>query len=703
MKLDPANILRLLKSHTSGLSAKEMLQHLGQKQKRKAQLRKLLRHMAKEGWVVKDNNRYLLTKQGQAAFVPFSEAQERQTNKPQPRPHRQNQGFFKASTLSLIERGSAEELKIAEGTEHDFLTGDLLGFDREETGAVVSRFFERSIEQLLGRLRFEDETLYFDPLSANFPRGFRAGGLKPEAKLDGQKAMAKVTSYPDARVMIQGLVSENEADPAAYRSILAQNNIFEPFPKGALAQAKSYGAEPRLDADRADLRHLAFVTIDGADAKDFDDAVYGEETEAGQFRLFVSIADVGQYVTYRSDLDKEAAKRGTSVYLPGTVVPMLPEELSNGLCSLNPEVNRLTLTAEMLLDEEGKPLDFKVYESVIKSHARLTYGEVDQFFESGELDREPKLKELLTLYRKWAQVLRQKRQKRGAINFSLPEAVFDFSDSGEVLGIHQTFQTEAQKLIEQFMLEANENVGQFCQKKNLPILWRNHPPPLPAKQEQLREILWNLNIKVPFLHRGKDYNQVLDQAQDSTAKVFVENALLRSMSLATYGEEREGHFGLAATHYLHFTSPIRRYPDLVVHRAIKAYLAGQRPPGLTRFLGAQTSERERMAKLAERDAVKLKRMTFMARHIGQDYLARITGLNRAGIFCEIAEPYVEGFIPYRGLIDDDYRVDDDNLKALGRRTKRILAMGQPLVVMLTGLQVDYKSLNFAWIAWADRK
>ncbi|MDT8446786.1 MAG: VacB/RNase II family 3'-5' exoribonuclease [bacterium] len=702
MKLDPANLFRLLKNHPGGLNSKEILTQMGQKQKMKAQLRKILRHMAQEGWVFKDNSRYQLTDQGKEASGAFAAASEKKREKEKPTAKRRIQeAFFKAQGSYLLARGTGQRLELAPSSEREFLTGDLVGFEETPQGAKINRFIERSIEQIKGRLRFEGEQLFFDPLSADFPKGFKASGLKPTEKLDGQKAMGKVLAFPDARVRIEGLISKDENDKAAYRSIQIQNQIPFEFPQAVVEQARSFGTEPSPSPNRTDLRDLPIVTIDGADAKDFDDAICGEETPDGDFRLWVSIADVAEYVTLKSDLDKEAAQRGTSVYMPGTVVPMLPEELSNGLCSLNPEVNRLTLTAEMLLGPKGEVKDCKIYESTIKSRARLTYGEVDQLFETGSWDKDAVLTEKLMLYRKWALILRGKREKRGAIAFSLPEAVFDFAPTGEVTGIHQSFQSEAQKLIEQFMLEANENVGHFCEKQKLPILWRNHPPPLPAKQELLKSLLWNLNIRVPFLQRGKDYNEVLAQAHDNPNRIFVENALLRSMSLANYGAKREGHFGLAATHYLHFTSPIRRYPDLVVHRALKAHLAGEKPPALARFLGETTSERERLAKQAERDGVKLKRMVYMSGFIGQDYKARITGLNRAGIYCEVAEPYVEGFIPFKGLVDDHYDWDDQIQRALGKRSHRSLAIGQELQVLLTGLQLDYKSLNFAWIAWID--
>ncbi len=696
MKLEIGNLLLLLKTKPAGLNPKEFLELMEQKQKRKAHLRKLLKAMSQEGLIFKDNSRYKLTDKGKAAFVPASPKNEESPRTKKLRSEGGKVGFFQ-NPACLLEVGTGSKINLAPDSEREFLPGDLLGFEKVESGlARVTKFVDRKVEILLGRLRLAEEEMLFDPVSESYPKGFVLRGLKRDEKMAGKKALCRVAAYPGPRATLKGLVKEN--DQAAYQEILEANQIEPVFPKAVLEEAKSFGTEVVIGSGRVDLRSKAFVTIDGADAKDFDDAVYAE-AEPGGFRLWVSIADVSEYVGLSSGLEKEAKKRGTSVYLPGTVVPMLPEALSNELCSLKGGLARLTLTAEMGLSPTGDPVDFKIYESVIQTQARLTYTEVDRYFETGAWDQAPHLAQKIAEYRALAKVLREKRTARGSVNFSLPEANFEFSPQGDVLGLHQQFQSEAMKLIEQMMLEANEAVGRYCAEHRLPVLWRNHPEPLPDKAKRLKDQLWNQNIKVSQLETGKDYNKILEQAKDSPARAFIETSLLRSMALAVYGNQRVGHFGLAATHYLHFTSPIRRYPDLVVHRAVKAHLKGETVPKLAHWLGEAASERERFAKTAERDGVKLKRMGYMAQFLGETYRATISGINRQGLFCEVIEPYFEGFVPFALVTDDHYEFDEDLNRAIGRKQKRTLWAGQGLQVLLTGLDLDRRALEFAWIAW----
>ena len=696
MKLEIGNLLSLLKSKPAGLNPKEFLELMEQKQKRKAHLRKLLKAMSQEGLIFKDNSRYKLTEKGKAAFVPSSSKSEDAPRGKRTKTEGGKVGFFQ-NPACLLEVGTGTKLELAPDSEREFLPGDLLGFERAESGqAKVTKFVDRKVEILLGRLRLAEEEMLFDPVSDGYPKGFVLRGLKRDEKLDGKLSLCRIASYPGPRATLKGLVKEN--DQAAYQEILAANQIEAPFPKAVLEEAKAFGTEVVIGPGRVDLRSKAFVTIDGADAKDFDDAIYAEEEGRG-FRLWVAIADVSEYVGLSSALEREAKKRGTSVYLPGTVVPMLPEALSNELCSLKGGLARLTLTAEMGLSPTGEPVDFKVYESVIQTQARLTYTEVDRYFETGAWEKAPHLAQKMIQYRALAKVLRDKRTARGSVNFSLPEVNFEFGPQGEVLAVHQQFQSEAMKLIEQMMLEANEAVGRYCAEHRLPVLWRNHPEPLADKAQRLKDQLWNQNIKISHLETGKDYNKILEQAKDSPARAFIETSLLRSMALAVYGNQRVGHFGLAATHYLHFTSPIRRYPDLVVHRAVKAHLKGESVPKLAHWLGEAASDKERFAKTAERDAVKLKRMGFMARFLGETYEASISGINRQGLFCEVTEPYFEAFLPFALVTDDHYEFDEDLNRAIGRKQKRTLWAGQRLKVLLTGLDLDRRALELAWITW----
>jgi len=700
MKIDAGNIFRLLQPKPRGLSARDLLLAMGHKQKKKAFLRKVLRAMAQEGWITKDDNRYQLTSKarenvtGLSTPKPKPEIQERATRKPQ---KESNQAAFLADqTLAVI--GTGERLTLTKESEKNFLPGDLLGFTATGEGqAKITTFFERKAQIMLGLIQQTEDDLTITPFSPGFDVPFRLMGLDRHPNNHGRKALLQVLSFPEPRASFQGFVDEGFLEGMAYRKILEENNIEIPFPKQVQQQAESF-PDPQLEGSRVDLRSKPFVTIDGADAKDFDDAIYAEATETG-FTLWVAIADVSEYVTNKSPLDKEAQRRGTSVYLPQAVVPMLPEALSNELCSLQAGVPRLTLCAEMEINFKGEPIGFKVYESLIQVKTRLTYGQVDQLFETDQWSFGDDLKERMLAYKEFAQVLRNKRQTRGAINFSLPEVDFEFNEINEVTGVHQTFQSDAMKLIEQFMLEANENVGQYCEDQRLSVLWRNHADPLPAKVEQLKSLLWNQNIRPGNLQTGQDFNRLLKEAASSENPVLVEISLLRTLSLAGYGNQREGHFGLAATHYLHFTSPIRRYPDLIVHRAIKEHLAKGKPQRIASWLGEHTSNKEQQAKTAERSAVKLKRMSYMSRQIGQSYTARISGLSRQGAFCQIKEPFVEGYLPFAEISEDRYHLDEKSGVAQGRSTKRTLKIGQSVEVLLTGIDLRYSSLNFTWIDW----
>jgi len=701
MKIDAGNVFRLLKPKSNGLSAKDLLTAMGHKQKKKAFLRKVLRAMAQEGWVTKDNNHYQLTAKALKGLSDIAPKKSVFADKPVVRSQKpSNKGYF-VSDGTLLVIGTGERLQLAKDSEKNFLPGDLLGYSSTPDGkANITRFFERKSRIMLGSLSEEGGQVYVTPFSPGFKTPFALTGIDPHPKNAGRKALLEVLSYPEARASFRGFVEEGFLEGLAYQRILAENNIEIPFPKEALAQANNPLAEE--NPDRVDLTSKPFVTIDGADAKDFDDAIYGEMS-ADHFTLWVAIADVSAYVTEKSPLDKEAQKRGTSVYLPQAVVPMLPESLSNDLCSLKADVPRLTLCAEMTFDLNGTPTGFKVYESVIKVQTRLTYTQVDQLLESGDWGFGDPLKERMLVYNQFAQVLREKRQKRGAINFSLPEVNFEFNEANEVTGVHQKFQSDAMKLIEQFMLEANENIGRYCEANNLSALWRNHADPLPAKVELLKALLWNQNIRPGNLQTGQDFNRLLAEATKSDNPVLIETSLLRTMSLAGYGNQREGHFGLAATHYLHFTSPIRRYPDLLVHRSIKAHLHQKKPLRLSGWLGEDTSQKEQQAKYAERSAVKLKRMSYMSRHVGQSYSARISGISHQGVFCQIKEPFVEGYLPFAEISDDRYNFDEKSGVARGQSTKNTLKIGQSALVLLSGIDLRYSSLNFVWLAWENPK
>jgi ribonuclease R len=403
-------------------------------------------------------------------------------------------------------------------------------------------------------------------------------------------------------------------------------------------------------------------------------------------------------------MDREAFCRGTSTYLPGIVFPMFHETISNGVCSLKKGVNRKTITCEMLVDKQGKSSNCRIYPSMNRIACRLTYSAVDQFFETGSVKAPgqfPELPDLLAVFREVASLLRHKRHQMGSIDFQLPEARFIFGTDHQVQNIEKRYQSEAMRVIEQMMLLANENVALFCQRKKLPIAWRNHPQPLPDKRKELMRLFWNRKVKLSSLNSGKDYNKAIKIIQRSEEKDFLEVAMLRSMALAVYETENRGHFGLSSTHYCHFTSPIRRYPDLLVHRALKRHFQGEVPVKIPDQITATASGRERLAVSAERSAGKYFKLVFMSNRIGEVFQAKISGLIKKGIFVEIESPFVEGFVPITMIYDDNYALDEEQHCLLGRKSRKRFSIGKKMQVLLTGLDWRNLSPEFDWICWKE--
>jgi len=698
MKLNASNLVRLLEQQPQGLSAKEILKALGLGQAKANQLRGVLKGLTGAKTLQRENNRYRLS----GKTLP----QKRADRKGQRQPHYptgQNRGlvFWVEGEPQFWALGAATPQTLPQVDFIDeLIPGDELTFEVSEQGKRFNfKLIGRRMNVVKAELTAREGQVYADPLPKGMPLGIQVRNLPYSADLQGREALIDCRDLPH-ETQVVGVLPKEVSLTELYRPVLAEYEIWEPFNPKALAQAEAYG-EVEKPTDREDLTQIPLVTIDGDDAKDFDDAVWAE-TQGEGWRVIVAIADVAHYVPPGSPLDKEASARSTSTYLPGYCVPMLPEHLSNGLCSLQASKPRLSLAVEMLLDAQGECLKSRVFEAVIQVKQRLTYSGVDELLVQGShTEIIPELWPLLKLYQKIALVLQAKRHQRGAIDFSLPDVEFSFNGQNQVIGVHKCFQTPAQKLIEQMMLEANEAVGRIVDEQGLSILWRNHAQPLPEKIKALKDLLHNEGIRVNRLQSGKDFNQILADASQSGKREAIEYHLLRSLSLALYEAKRVHHFGLAASHYLHFTSPIRRYPDLVVHRAIKAWLKGLPTWKTPVYLGQHTSERERAAQQAERAASKLQRMILMSSRLGEVFPAKISGIHRAGVFVEVAEPYVEGFIPFAWITDDHYQVEVDAHKAIGRRTNRMIKPGSKLMVMLNAFDKKNRSLDFSWLCWVE--
>jgi len=489
--------------------------------------------------------------------------------------------------------------------------------------------------------------------------------------------------------------------------VLHHYQIPDEFPPIPLQQAARYPPDPRPDdwEGREDLRGQVVITIDGASARDFDDAVSIERLSDGTFRLGVHIADVAHYVQEGSDLDLEAYRRGTSVYYPDRAIPMLPEALSNGLCSLRPAVPRLTLSAFLDIDRAGKIQHRRFAETVIQSSRRMTYDEVRRILEEPQSEDAAEYGDVLPVLREMhllMTILHHARMKRGSIDFDLPEGNVELDTEGTVVGVTPAQRHVAHRIIEEFMLAANESVAYELETTQIPALYRVHDAPSPDRLAELREVLRPLGIEVKgnldVVHPTV-LQAVVTQAQGSPAEAFISSVVLRTMQRALYSPECRGHYALASRWYAHFTSPIRRYPDLVVHRALKALLRGE---GLEKWfpiagrlpeMGEHTSQTERRAEQSERDLLQWKKVRFLADRIGNHFTGRITGVQPFGLFVQLDDYFVDGMVPIRTMADDYYIYEADSHRLVGQNNGRVFQLANAVEVELTGVSLRHRGLD----------
>jgi len=478
------------------------------------------------------------------------------------------------------------------------------------------------------------------------------------------------------------------------------------FPQEVLDEAASVPlvVEPAMIGDRVDLRSMPLVTIDGEDAKDFDDAVYCEPNADG-FRLVVAIADVSNYVRPGTPLDEEAQKRATSVYFPGFVVPMLPETLSNGICSLMPKVDRMCFVCDMQIDRDGLVTHSRFYEAVMNSHARLTYtqvwkavGEDDADTKAWMGDLLPQVQRLHQLYK----VLSKARAKRGAIEFESSEVRFVLDNRGEVTQAGMLVRNDAHKLIEECMIAANVEAAKYLLSRHVPAPYRIHEKPPETKYADLLEFLKEFKLSLPPWSKVRpgDYTKLLKKIRDRPDATLLESVLLRSQSLAIYSPENHGHFGLALEAYAHFTSPIRRYPDLLVHRAIKHALSGKPLDKFTynaremAALALQCSERERRADEAEREVDERYRAAWMEKHVGGQFDGVISGVTSFGLFVELDESKVQGLVHVTQLPQDYYKFDATRKTLTGERRGSSYRLGDRVRILVLKASMEERKIDF---------
>jgi ribonuclease R len=535
-------------------------------------------------------------------------------------------------------------------------------------------------------------------------------GAKP-----GQIVVAEILDYPSqveqATARIVRVIGDPKQKGIATDIAIETHAIPTAWPKAVREETKDLGTDVPAAAKkgRVDLRDVDLLTIDGADARDFDDAVFCERSGDG-WRLLVAIADVAHYVQVGTALDKQAITRGTSVYFPDRVVPMLPEVLSNGLCSLNPKVDRLCMVCEMRISQDGKVKSSKFHEGLMRSSARLTYSQVGDFLEGKSKNSVPKalhstVKELHALYKAFAKA----RQRRGAIELDLPQTSFELGKNGEIIGIKAVDRNDAHKLIEECMIAANVQAAKFISKNKIPGLFRIHPKPDPDRFDELRLYLVSLGLKVPHPDHvdSKQFNNLLTQVKDRPDSAAISMSMLRSLTHAEYTPNNIGHFGLGLGAYAHFTSPIRRYPDLLVHRAIRHIIRGGKPgkydfsPGDMERLGKITSAHERRAEDATRDVEAWLKCEYMENRVGEEFAGVVTGVTNFGLFVQITELQIDGLVHVTSLANDYYHFESGSQRLVGERTSKAYSLGDAMQVRVHKVDLDTRKIDFRPVG-ADR-
>lgn len=635
--------------------------------------------------------------------------------------HRDGFGFVKPES-------GGEDIFIPGKNINNALHGDKVSvraeksrFQRGKLEGRVLAVLERANQRVVGRLQQNRRGAILVPEELRLSTFFTIPANGLNGAVDGQQVVIEVTAWPTGNRPPEGKVLEILGWPddpdVEVQTVIRKFDLPHHFDEDTLHEAEAAPAQISKDdlKGRVDLRKLPTVTIDGETAKDFDDAVSIKQ-EGAQFRLWVSIADVSHYVHPGSSLDREAYLRGTSVYFPDRCLPMLPERLSNGICSLNPRVDRLTMTAELLFDTHGALQESSFYPSVIRSAARLTYTTVKQVIVDGDetvLGDDRSLAPLLLQMKELALILMAMRKKRGSIDFDLPEPEIILGLTGQTEAIIRSERNLAHQLIEEFMLAANEAVARFVTDQQLPFIYRIHEPPDSSRLTAFRDFI--LPFGFTLLMQGdkvtpQAMQQLISDANGKPEERLVNYGLLRCMKQARYAAENLGHFGLASSCYTHFTSPIRRYPDLIVHRLLKLALARKeealdkrRQRELEQIssnlseAAEHTSTRERVAMEAERDIVELKKLQYMQDRIGEEFDGFIAGVAGFGCFVELAEVFVEGLVHISTLADDLYRFDEQHHSLVGRRTGEILRIGDPVRIRVVAVNPQARRIEFVLV------
>jgi ribonuclease R len=703
--LSVEQILELMKEEDRPLLLREILLRLGLQKELRQKARESLKDLVDEGKVVRiRGNRYGLPSKMNLIVGRV-------------KTHPDGYGFV------IPEAEGEEDIFISPRNLKEAMNGDRVvarieSIRRKGKEGSVIRILERKARKVVGKFMRAKNYSYIIPEDERILQEIFIPEGETKRARPNQIVVAEITQYPTERARPEGRIThilgypdDPEIEP---QIIIHKYDLPHRFTSAALKEAQNLPPEPSSHEykDRIDLRGIPTFTIDGENARDFDDAVSIERERDGGVKLYVSISDVSHYVREETILDNEAYLRGTSVYFPDRAIPMFPTELSNEICCLHPRVDRLTLTAELRYDENGERRGVQFYPSVIRSDERLTYTLVRKILVDDEAELKRKFKHLLpslVLMADLCQELRRRRTERGAIDFDLPEPEVILNLQGETEDIVRAERNLAHQIIEEFMIAANEAVAHFMEERGFPFIYRIHEPPKKEAMDEFRRFISHLGYKSirpdhgmrkESDHSPKEFQRVLSDMRGRPEERVVNEILLRSMKWAKYSAKNLGHFGLASDGYTHFTSPIRRYPDLIVHRLLKRVLSKKEvkiPEEVLANKADHLSNRERVAMEAEREILNRYRVRFMKDKAGEEFEGIISGVAAFGFFVELKYIFVDGLVRVTSLHDDYYQYHEKSYCLVGERTHKTFRIGDEVRVRVDRVDVERRHIDFGLI------